>query len=335
MKILLIGGTGIISSSVASLALAEGHDVVLFNRRGGGPPGAESLTGDFRSVEDARALLKDRRFDAVVDFIAYTPEQVQADIDIFRDRTGHYVFISSASAYQKPARHYVITESTPLCNPYWQYSRDKIACEELLMAEYRSSGLPMTIVRPSHTYAKDKIPWPFGSNGNTLLDRLKKGRPIIVPGDGTSLWTVTHADDLAVALLGLLGLRAAMGQAFHITADEALTWNNITRTVAEAIGVEPDLVHIPSDMLIMFNPELAGPLLGDKAESAVFDNSKIKRYVPWYQARIPFHRGVRMALEYIERHPECQRYDEAYHREQDEWVSRWGDMQRRAGRKWC
>ena len=329
MKLLLIGGTGLISASVTALALREGHQVSLFNRGGNhdfAQRGAEYLVGDFNNAEERARLLHGRDFDTVINFIAYTPAQVQSDIDAFRGRAGQYVFISSASAYQKPVRNPVITESTPLCNPYWQYSRDKIHGEELLTAAYRDDGFPMTIVRPSHTYAADKIPCPLGANGYTVLDRLRRGAPVIVPGDGTNLWTLTHADDVAVALLGLAGLRSAIGQAFHITSDEALTWNNIIRTVAEALGVTPHIVHIPSDTLIAMRPALEGPLLGDKAESVLFDNSKIKRYVPWYQARIPFHTGVRMALQYIQSHPACQIIDEAYHREQDELASRWAAM---------
>ena len=296
MKVLFIGGTGFISTSVSRLALAKGLDLYLLNRGLRKPDlsGAQSLTADIHQPEQVRAALRDLTFDVVVDWIAYTPEDIERDLAIFRGRTRQFVFISSASAYQKPPGHHVIRESTPLHNPYWDYSRNKIACEERLTRAYREEGFPVTIVRPSLTYGDANFPIALGGWGcYTLADRLKKGRPIIVHGDGSSLWVVTHAEDFAKGFLGLVGNAQARGEAFHITSDEVLTWNQIYETIADALGVKANIVHMASDFIARVSPSLTGPLLGDKTWSAIFDNSKIKAFVPGFQAVIPFREGIR------------------------------------------
>jgi nucleoside-diphosphate-sugar epimerase len=258
--------------------------------------------------------LKRHTFDVIVDWIAYTPNHVEADIGLFKGLTSQYIFISSASAYQKPATHYLITESTPLANPYWQYSRDKIACEELLLHAYREKGFPVTIVRPSLTYGVQMIPAAVMSWNHpwTLVDRMRKGKKIIVQGDGTSLWTMTHNSDLAKGFVGLMGNIHAIGNAFHITSDEVLTWDQIVRAIGAAAGVEPALVHVTSELIAAFDPDSVGNLLGDKAQSAVFDNTKIKTFVPGYVATTPFAEGVRRSVQWFEAHPRQQTIDEGF-----------------------
>ena len=319
MKILFIGGTGFISTAVSRQAIARGFELYLLNR-GARPahlPGSQRLTADIHNPADARAALQDMKFDVVVDWIAYTPDDIERDLALFRGRVKQFVFISSASAYQKPPANYLITESTPLHNPHWEYSRNKIACEERLMQAYRAEDFPVTIVRPSLTYDPN-FPIAIGGWGcYTLADRLKKGRPIIVHGDGSSLWVVTHAEDFGQGFLGLLGNERAVGHAFHITSDEVLTWDQIYRTIAEALGVEPQIVHIPSDFIARVAPQQAGNLLGDKTWSAVFDNSKIKAFVPGFQAVIPFRDGIRRTLAWFAADESRQRIDEAVNAEMD------------------
>lgn len=308
MKILFIGGTGNISASVSRLSAAAGMDLTLLNRGRTGVeiPDVETIVCDINDRRQAEAALAGRTWDAVVNWIAFTPDQVRRDWELLRKKTGQYLFISSASAYQKPPAHPVITESTPLKNPYWQYSRDKIACEELLTQLYRNDDFPITIVRPSLTY-DTVIPLTMGAwREYTIVDRMRRGRPVIVHGDGTSLWTVTHAEDFAVGLLGLLGHPQAIGRAFHITSDESLTWDQIFQTVARAAGVEAKIVHIPTEFICQTDDTFTGPLLGDKAHSVIFDNSKIKRFVPDFQAVIPFHIGIRRTLEWFEADPARQ-----------------------------
>jgi nucleoside-diphosphate-sugar epimerase len=301
MKVLFIGGTGIISTAVSRQAVERGIELTLLNRgrHHDNPPGSTGLNVDFHQPGQVRRALQDQRFDVVVDWIAYTEQDIERDLRLFRGRVKQFVFISSASAYQKPPVHYLITESTPLHNPYWQYSRDKIACEQRLMSAYREEGFPVTIVRPSLTY-DPVLPIAIGGWGcYTLADRLKKGLPIIVHGDGSSLWVLTHAEDFGRGFLGLLGNPQALGHAFHITSDEVLTWNQIYTTIAEALGVEAKIVHIPSEFIASVAPDLTGTLLGDKSWSAVFDNTKIKRFVPGYQAVIPFREGIRRTLDWF------------------------------------
>jgi nucleoside-diphosphate-sugar epimerase len=317
MKVLFIGGTGLISEAVSKRAVEKGIELYLFNRgqrNQFGPDGAHVITGDIRDSAAAVEALHYYHFDAVVDWISFTPEHIKANIELFRGRTAQYIFISSASAYQKPPTHYLITESTPLFNPYWQYSRDKIACENVLTDEYRKVGFPVTIVRPSFTYGDTMIPAALNSWQHpwSLVDRMRRGKPIIVHGDGTSLWTMTHNSDFAKGFVGLIGNGQAIGHAFHITSDEVLDWNQIYHAIGKAAGVEPHIVHIASDFITAVSPDDTGNLLGDKAVSGVFDNTKIKRFVPEFVATIPFQQGIARTLEWFEAHPEKQTVDQQW-----------------------
>jgi nucleoside-diphosphate-sugar epimerase len=311
MKVLFIGGTGNISVSVSQLALKSGIDLTLLHRgvdltllhRGRQDriiEGAQTITADITKPEQARAALGERTFDVVVDWVAYREPDIERDLDLFRGRCGQYIFISSASAYQKPLTVPIITESTPLANPYWQYARDKIACEQRLMQAYRDEGFPVTIVRPSHTY-DTRIPVAVGNWASYLVpQRILQGKPVIVHGDGTTLWTLTHSEDFAKGFVGLLGHPQAVGHAFHITSDFVLTWNQIVEQIGDAVGVKPNIVHIPSDVIATVEPEIGAGLLGDKMWCAVFDNSKIKQFVPDYVASIPFHEGIRRTLAWFQ-----------------------------------
>lgn len=314
MKILFIGGTGIISTACTQLAIARGFDVTLLNRsRRETIAGARQLTADIEAPS-AAAALADERWDAVVDFIAFTPAQVEQRLARFRGKVGQYVFISSASAYQKPLGHHLITESTPLANPFWDYSRNKIACEDLLQRAYRDEAFPITIIRPSLTYGDSVVPLAVNSwaHSFTAIARLRAGKPLIVPGDGLSLWTITHNSDFAKGLVGLLGHPGAIGQAFHITSDEALTWNQIYQQTAEAAGVAaPRLVHIASDFITTCLPDTLGSLLGDKSHSALFDNTKIKRFVPEFMATMRYRDGIAQTLRWFDAGPKRQAIDAA------------------------
>jgi len=319
MKILFIGGTGFISTAVSRLLVEQGADLTVLNRGRRNPtlPGVRHLAADIHDPAATAAALAGQRFDVVVNWVAYVPDDVTRDLALFGSRVKHYVFISSASAYQKPPATYRITESTPLSNPYWTYARDKIACETRLLEAYRAEGFPVTIVRPSLTYDPN-LPIAIGGWGcYTLADRLKTGRPIIVHGDGSSLWVVTHAEDFARGFIGLLGHDKASGHAFHITSDEVLTWNQIYTSIAEALGVEPQIVHIPSDFIARVMPALGPGLLGDKAWSVVFDNSKIKEFVPGFRAAIPFREGIGRTLDWFAADPARQRVDPAVNAEMD------------------
>jgi nucleoside-diphosphate-sugar epimerase len=320
VRALFIGGTGMISAAVSRMAVAQGHELYLLNRgsRTADLPGSHGLTADVHRPQDVRAALEGLELDVVVDWIAYTPEDIERALALFRGRVGQYVFISSASVYQKPPAHYLVTESTPLSNPYWDYARNKIACEQRLMRAYLDEGFPVTIVRPSMTYDSN-LPIAVGGWGTyTLADRLTRGRQIIVHGDGSSLWVVTHADDLARGLLGLLGDERALGQAFHITSEEVLTWDQIYRTIAEALGVEARIVHIPSDYLAGAAPHLAGSLLGDKTWSVVFDNSKIRTVVPGFQATVLLNDGIRRTLAWFAADEKRRTVDPAVDAEMDQ-----------------
>ena len=313
MKVLFIGGTGIISSACTQLAVDKGIDLYHLNRGQSARPTPEGVTvlrGDIREPESASQALADHTFDAVVDWIAFTPDHIETDIALFAGRTKQFVFISSASAYHTPPLNLPVTESCPLYNPFWQYSRNKIACEERLMQAYRESGFPMTIVRPSHTY--DRTLMPMG-HGYTAIARMRQGKKVIVHGDGTSLWTLTHHKDFAVGFVGLLGNPHALGDTFHITNDEILTWNQIYTMMANAAGVDaPQLVHIPSDFIAAFDPDWGAGLLGDKAHSMVFDNTKIRRTVPDYNPTIPFHQGAGEIMAYYDADPARQTIDTAH-----------------------
>ena len=292
MKVLFIGGTGIISSACSELALSRGLDLFLLNRGQSSrpiPEGARVLRGDIRDPESVRSALGSQHFDVIVNWITFTPDQLEVDLELFKDRTDQYIFISSASAYQKPLAALPITESTVLENPFWGYSRNKIACEERLLKAYRQDHFPMTIVRPSHTYDKTSLPI---HGGWTVMDRMLQGKPVIVHGDGTSLWTLTHHRDFAKGFIGLLGNPHAIGEAVHITSDESVTWNQIFESLARPLGVTPKMIHIASDRIARYDAEWGAGLLGDKAYSVIFDNSKIKRLVPDFCATIPFAHGA-------------------------------------------
>ncbi len=323
MKILFIGGTGIISSACAQLILDRGIELYLFNRGNSmrpTPEGAQIIHGDIRDRAATEAALGDLVFDVVVNWIAFTPEHVENDIDLFRGRTDQYVFISSASAYQTPPVNLPITESTLLANPLWQYSRNKIACEERLIRAYRDEGFPITIVRPSHTYDCTALPF----NGRfTVVDRMRKGKPVIVHGDGSSLWVLTHHRDFAKGFVGLLGTSRAIGEVFHITSDELLTWDQIYAIVAKAAGTTAQIVHIPSDVIAAYDASWGGSLLGDKAHSMVFDNSKIKRLVPDFAATIPFARGAEEIMAWYDADPTRQVVDEELDGLMDRILAAW------------
>ncbi|MFP4661863.1 MAG: SDR family oxidoreductase [Halanaerobiales bacterium] len=325
MKVLFVGGTGLISQAVSRLTVEKGIELYLFNRGKHNqfvPGGAKVINGDIRDVQSSREALQDHHFDVVVDWIVFTPDQARADIEIFKGITDQYVFISSASAYQKPPTDYMITESTPLANPYWQYSRDKIACENLFMKEYRENGFPVTIVRPSYTYGDTMIPAALNSWEYpwSLVDRMQKGKKIIVHGDGTSLWTMTHNTDFAKGFTGLLGNMMTIGHAFHITSDEVLNWNQIYQTIGRAAGVEPELIHIASDFIISKLPDREGGLLGDKAISCVFDNSKIKRFVPEFKATVPFAEGIKQTIDWFRSNSDRCKIDQEWNKQMDDLI---------------
>jgi nucleoside-diphosphate-sugar epimerase len=301
MRVLFIGGTGIISSACARQAAGSGIELYVLNRGSSTtrplPAEVREVRADIREPKAVMKAVEGLDFDAVVNWVAFTPDHVRADIEMFGGRTGQYVFISSASAYQTPPSRVPVTESTPLRNPFWQYSRDKIACEDLLTAAYREDGFPATIVRPSHTYDRTSVPF---DGGWTVLGRMLAGQPVIVHGDGTSLWTLTHHEDFARAFVPLLGHPRTLGEAFHITSDELLTWNQIAEALAAGLGLGtgPRIVHVPSDEIAAVDPEWGAGLIGDKAHSMIFDNTKIKSVVPGWRAVIPFERGAREIAEW-------------------------------------
>ena len=327
LRVLFIGGSGVISSACSQVAVESGIELSVLNRGRDTvrplPPGVSRLRGDIREPTSVRDQIKDREFDAVVDWVAFTPDHVRADIDLFGGRTGQYVFISSASVYQTPPARVPVTESTPLRNPYWQYSRDKIACEDLLTAAYREQGFPATIVRPSHTYDQTLVPF---DGGWTVLGRMLAGKPVIVHGDGTSLWTLTHHDDFARAFVPLLGHPRTLGEAIHITSDDVLTWNQIAGSLAAALGVTARLVHVPSDAIAAADPEWGAGLLGDKAHSMVFDNAKLRSIVPGWRAVIPFEQGAREIAEWYLADPARQVTDPALDAVMDKLAAAWPPM---------
>ena len=324
MKILFIGGTGTISMAITRLLAERGEEVYLLNRGNRNaelPQGVRVIQCDINDGAAVREKLGDMRFDAVGEFIGFVPAQAERDYNLFRDITKQYIYISSASAYQKPLSDYRITESTPLSNPHWQYSRDKIACEEYLMKQYRENGFPVTIVRPSHTYDERSV--PLGVHGDKgswqVLKRMIDGKPVIIHGDGTSLWTVTHNSDFAKAYAGLIGNIHAIGEAYHITSDESVTWNQIYAIIADELGVELKAVHVPSEFLAsVSNYDFEGGLIGDKANTVVFDNSKIKRAVPDFTATVRADQGIRQTVRNVLQHPELQTADPEF----DEWCDR-------------
>lgn len=326
MRVLFTGGTGNISAACTDRALQKGYEVFHLNRGNHiekERPGVTVLKADIRNLDSSRAALKGLRFDSVVQFLAFRPEHVEADLDLFEGIADQYVLISTCSAYRKPSLQPVITESTPLENPYWEYSRLKIACEEILGTKGRDRSFPYTIVRPSHTYDNGWIPSCFGSTDYTIPWRMKEGKDIIVPGDGQSLWTLTHASDFAVGLVGLLGNAAALSEAFHVTSDERLTWDAIHCLIGSALGIQPRLVHIPSDYIARIYPERGAGLLGDKSVSVIFDNSKIRRFVPEFLPKVPFAEGIRRSIEWYESRPELGKPNAATNEEIDSILGYW------------
>ena len=320
MRILIIGGTGTISSAITRQLAASGQDLWLLNRgtrKQEVPAGVKQIVANISNEEEVKRLLGDMQFDAVCEFIGFVPEQVERDIRLFKGRTRQYVYISSASAYNKPASNHVINEGTTLANPYWEYSRNKIACEELLMKEYRENAFPVTIVRPSHTYCERSVPVSVhGPKGSwQVLKRMIDGKPVVVQGDGSSLWTLTWNEDFARGFIGLLGNPKAIGEAFQIMSDESLTWNQVYKCVADALGVAFHPYYVSSEFLAAVAPkeyDFTGNLLGDKSVTVVFDCSKLKRVVPGFQATTRFHEGVRRCVDYLLSHPELQVEDEEF-----------------------
>lgn len=315
MRALFIGGTGIISTAISTELINQGCELYLLNRGNNNdriPEGAKILKADINDEAHVAALIKDLTFDVVADFIAFVPSQLERDIRLFTGKTGQFIFISSASAYQKPLSDYRVNEATPLANPYWEYSRNKIACEELLMAEYRENGFPVTIIRPSHTYDDRSI--PLGVHGNNgswqVAKRMLENKPVIIHGDGSSLWTLTHSSDFAKGFIGLMSNIHAIGEAVNITSDESLTWNQIYEIIASTLGVKLNAVHIASDYLAAVSDyDFTGSLIGDKANSVVFDNSKLKRLVPGFVATVRFDQGIKQIVKNVLAHSEFQKAD--------------------------
>lgn len=332
MNALLIGGTGTISMAITRLLAQKGWEVHLLNRgtrRAEAPEGVHWIQADISDEQAVRAILEGRHFDCVCEFIGFTPDQVERDIRLFEGRTKQYLYISSASAYHKPMRDCRITEGTALANPYWEYSRNKIACEEVLMKAYRERQFPVTIIRPSHTYDNRKI--PLGVHGNKgsyqVIKRMLEGKPVIIHGDGTSLWTMTHNTDFAKGYVGLMGNPHAIGEAFQITNDETLTWNQIYETIARVLGVELKAYHVASDFLAATGKyDLLGSLIGDKANSVIFDNSKLKRAVPDFVPTVRFEEGIRDTISNIMAHPELQQKDPEF----DAWCNKVIEVQEAA-----
>ncbi len=322
MKVLFIGGTGTISMAITRLLAERGDELYLLNRGSrnyGLPENVRVINCDINNEKEAAEKLAGMEFDCVGEFIGFVPAQLERDFRLFAGKTKQFIYISSASAYRKPMQGYVITEETPLENPYWEYSRNKKACEEYLFERYRNDGFPVTIVRPSHTYDERSVPLGVhGKNGSwQVVKRIREGKPVIIHGDGTSLWTITHNSDFAKAYAGLIGNPAAIGEAFHITTDESVSWNEIYGYIADALGVKLKPYYISSETLAALGPEydFTGSLTGDKACSVVFDNSKVKKLVPDFRATVTAREGIRRTVEYVLAHDECQHDDEEF----DKW----------------
>ena len=324
MKALFIGGTGTISMAITRLLIEKNWDLYIINRGNRNsnlPKGVTTITVDINDEQAVAEKIKDMTFDVVCDFIGFVPSQVERDYRLFCDKTKQFMYISSASAYQKLPSNYIITEGTPLANPYWQYSRDKIECEAFLMKMYREHNFPVTIIRPSHTYDERSVPLGVhGQNGSfQVIKRMMEGKPVIIHGDGTSLWTMTHNSDFAKGFVGLMGNIHAIGEVFQITSDETLTWNQIYKTIADCLGVAFKPYYVASDFLAtVSNYDYYGSLLGDKSNSVVFDNTKLKKAVPEFRATLRFDQGVKQTIDYVLSHPECQIEDRAF----DVWCDR-------------
>ena len=306
MKTLFIGGTGIISSACSREAVRQGHELFHLNRGNHPdqvPPGVTILKADIRDSKQVEKAVAGHRFDCIVNWAAFEPDHVHQDIKLLGPLTQQYIFISSASVYLKPPPHWIITEETPVGNPFWPYAQDKIACEELLIDNHRKNGFPVTIVRPSHTYTNGWIPSPIGSRDFTIAKRMLDNKPVISPGDGQSLWTLTHSEDFARGFTGLLGNPDAIGEIFHITSDETRTWDAFYGIIGEALGTDVNIVHIPSEVVNGISPLLGQGLMGDKGYSMVFDNIKIRNLVPDFKAKISFEEGIRRSLEWFDEDP--------------------------------
>ena len=325
MKILLIGGTGTISGAIAKLLAQRGDDLTLLNRGNRAedvPAGAKVICCDINNEALVEEKLAGECFDAVCQFIGYKPEHVQRDYRLFAGETKQYIFISSTAAYQKPVVNYRMTEETAFCNPYWDYAREKAACEEFLMQKYREEGFPVTIVRPSHTYGERSVPLAVrGKKGSwQILKRMMEGKKVIIHGDGTNLWTLTHNSDFAKGFVGLIGNPVALGEAFHITSDESVTWNQVYQIVADRLNVPLHAYHVSTDFLSAVNPphDYWGSLMGDKANSVVFDNTKLKKAVPGFQATVSVAEGIANTVDYVLAHPQCQADDPEF----DDWCDK-------------
>lgn len=325
MKALFIGGTGTISMAITKqLAVNPDWELYLLNRGTRAqelPEGVKTITADISNEQQVAEAIRDINFDCVCDFIAFVPGQLERDYRLFAGKTKQFMFISSASAYQKPLSDYKITESTPLANPYWEYSRNKIACEEYLMKQYREAGFPITIIRPSHTYDERNV--PVGAHGDKgswqVLKRMMEGKPVLIQGDGTSLWTITHNSDFAKAFIGLMGNIHAIGEAYHITTDESVTWNQIYAIIADELGVELKAYHVPSDFLDEVGKyDYRGGLIGDKSNTVVFDNSKVKRAVPGFTCTVRADQGLRKTVQHMLATPELQQDDPEF----DQWCDK-------------
>ncbi len=326
MKALFIGGTGLISQACTALAAERGIDLYLLNRGQRDlalPAGVKTIQADIRNPDQTKRALADHSFDVVANFVAFNPADIENDLSLFRGRCGQYLFVSSASAYQKPVRNYLITESTPLENPFWKYSRDKIACEQRLMQAHADERFPVTIVRPSLTIGDGMLPhvlW-YWTNPWTVAHRILNDKPLIVPGDGTSLWVITHNTDFARGFVGLMGNARAIGEAFHITTDEVSNWDQVYLTLGEALGKRPRLAHIASDWLIRFDPGLEGTLLGDKAASVAFDNSKIKAFVPDFRCTVSLRETIERCVKWFLANPSRQKFDPATDAKTDDAIA--------------
>ncbi|MBP3950935.1 SDR family oxidoreductase [Bacillus suaedae] len=326
MKVLFIGGTGLISSAASQLAVAEGIDLYLLNRGNRDafvPEGANVIRGDINNRSEMEALLQDQSFDVVVNWIIFSPEEIERDIHYFTGKTKQYIFISTVATYERPPSYYIVDETTTQHNPVWDYATNKIACEKRLIEEYEEKNFPMTIVRPSHTYGETAIPFAITSAAHpwTLIDRILNGKKMIVPGDGTSLWTITHNTDFAKGLVGLLGNPETIGQAFHITSDEVKTWNQYLTAIGKVLGVEPKMIHMTSECISLFIPEMKAPLFGDAANSYIVDNSKIKAFVPEFKATTSFEEGIQQSIDYFKKHPEKQTIDQELNAKMDKAIA--------------
>lgn len=328
MKALIIGGTGTISTAVTARALEMGYDVTILNRgnQKDVPEAVHQIHADVRDRAAMEKALDGKTFDVVCDYLTFTPEQARLSIELFGGRTGQFLFISSATVYQKPPVQYIVTEGTPLGNPFSEYARQKIACELCFNEAYRKDRFPVTIVRPSYTYGDSSIPWVLNSRAMrySLIHRIKAHKPIVVPGDGTSFWTLTHNTDFAKAFVGLMGKTQAVGHAFHITSDEAMTWDTYLHIIAGAVGEKAEIAHIASDAIARRIPGQRDALIGDKAQTAIFDNTKIKTFVPGFAAAVPFDTGIRRTLDCYQNHPDWLGYDREWDTLMDELVERYG-----------